>query len=705
VSKKQTLADSVPDEENDLEKHVRKMLDPREPDEEESSKIGDEALLDAKSAPDVPDKLPTKISIVDHNDINEDKPNDKNSSNPSNDTDKELEEGTEPSSDKIVDAKAHDAKSEDELDEATEANKAEPEQTKSNPKNDSKSKDNKDIDEAVDDIIATEADDLLDAEDQAVSQLEPSTKPNLIKRLIQKGKNFWKNKKARRISMAVIFIAVSLAFIVPASRYFLLNVAGVRSSASIVVLDDSTSQPLKNVSVELNGRPALTNEDGIAQFVEIKLGRAELSINKRAFASTNKTITIGWGSNPLGDTRLIPVGSQYSFVAIDYLSGKPLHKIEAESEDANAISNENGEIKLTKDVEDGQTFKVILSGNGFRDEELTLSAEDATTHTVEMVANLKHVFVSKRTGKLDVYKIDADGKNEERILAGTGGERDDLILSAHPYQDFAALVSTRDNVRTKHGYLLSTLTLMDLSSKKVTKIDQSERIRIIGWINERLIYIKIKSGASAGNPKRHRLLSYNINEGTVVELAASNHINDVEIVDGNIYFAPSDAYSSQPTLFYQIKADGRDKRSIINEEVWTISRTDLNKLVFSGPDKWWEYSIDSSQLAQLPGRPADLSLKNFVTSPDGSKNIWVDRRDGKGVLVIHETSSQQETSPPLRSLSGLSMPIRWLNNTTIVYRIISADETADYVVSTEGGESKKIRDVTALDDSEDWYYY
>lgn len=50
-----------------------------------------------------------------------------------------------------------------------------------------------------------------------------------------------------------------------------------------------------------------------------------------------------------------------------------------------------------------------------------------------MAPSRKHVFISKRSGTYDVYKVDVDGKNEEKVLSGTGSERPDAIaLSIHP---------------------------------------------------------------------------------------------------------------------------------------------------------------------------------------------------------------------------------------------------------------------------------
>src|SRR5690606_285756 len=111
---------------------------------------------------------------------------------------------------------------------------------------------------------------------------------------------------ARYATFAVLIAMLVGLGVFPTSRYFMLNTVGVRSSSSIRVVDSSTLQPLKNVEVEIHGVKGTTDIDGLATLSNIKLGKTELVIKKRAFAELKKSVTIGWGSNPLSDERLNP---------------------------------------------------------------------------------------------------------------------------------------------------------------------------------------------------------------------------------------------------------------------------------------------------------------------------------------------------------------------------------------------------------------
>lgn len=557
-------------------------------------------------------------------------------------------------------------------------------------------------DKAVDEIAAQDSDDLLAAQDEQSHQTN-NKKAGKWQRFKRGWSNWWHNPLKRRATLAGLAVALLVVGVVPSGRYFVLNNIGIRSSASVIVVDDSTQQPLKNVAVTLGSQTAATDIDGRATFKHLRLGKTKLTIKKRAFATSEKFVTIGWGSNPLVQQSLRPIGTQYSFRVTDYLSGLPLENVEALSGEANALSDAEGKIVLTLDFGDeDQSSDVEITAEGYRTETISLSTDSEENIAVQLVPERSHIFISKRSGRYDVYKIDADGKNEEKILAGSGIERDDLTLVAHPTKAYAALVSTRENVR-RDGYLLQTLTLIDIAQKTPSKLAQSERVQIVDWLGDRLVYVQIAAGASAEDPDRHQLMSYDLDSGESKQLATANYFNDVIAVGNNIYYAPSGAYSSGDAKFYKIAADGSGKTAAYNSEVWNIFRTAYDKLVLAVGQDWYEYVISSGKTTHLSGEPSNLDSKVYIDSPDRKRSLWVDQRDGKGVLLAYDVATQADKT--IHTQSGLNNPVTWLNNSSIVFRVATSNETADYVMSLNGGEPKKLKDVTNTSGVDNWYYY
>lgn len=555
-------------------------------------------------------------------------------------------------------------------------------------------------DKAVKDIVASEGDELLEVEDAIRESTAPEEPPK--KRFSLKG--LLLNKRALKLYIVLLLLGTIGAALYPTSRYVLMNLAGVRSSSTVSVVDSSTQQPLKNVAVTIGSVTAKTDSNGVAKLEKLKLGKTVLKLERIAFATSEKTITVGWGSNPLGSQALTPTGAQYKFEVTDVLSAKAIAGAEAETANATARSDEKGVITLTLPETDEAEVTVTIKAATYRTETLKLNVATKEVTKLKLAAERKHVFVSKRSGKFDIYSVYADGKDEKLVLAGSGNEKDDLTLLPHPAKDTVAYVSTRAGKKNKDGYVLNDLILLNVVDGKTTPITSIERVQLVGWVGDRLVYVAIAGGDSAANPKRNRLMSYNLEDNKSTELATSNYFNDLLIARGVVYFAPSSAYAGGTAAqFFQQKADGSEQKSLFGQEVWSIVRTSYDHFALSVGQQWYDYALGSATPKKLDVAPTSKTSRVYIDSPDGKKSAWVDQRDGKGTLIIYDIASGKETT--LSAKAGLGLPLVWLDNHTLVFRVDSKDEVADYAISLDGGETLKIKDVTKTGGLDSWYYY
>lgn len=545
----------------------------------------------------------------------------------------------------------------------------------------------------------------VDNRDVEVSDSHQNINHSKLQKVTLFFKDLWQNPKKRWSIIVAVIFAIIGSLLIPVSRYFILNTAGVRSSASVTVLDESTGQPLKNVVVKIGDIESKTDNKGFARLNPLKLGKTKLVIKKRAFAEENRLITLGWGSNPLGEQKIKPVGLQYSFDLRDFLSDKAIEDVEATSDDYSALSNKEGRLVLTIDQPEEESTSITIKAEGYRKEVIEKKTEDKEVQTVKLVPDRPHVFVSKRSGKFDVYKIDADGNNEQLVLSGTGNEREDITLVPSMDKNIVAVVSSRDGTRNRDGYLLNNLTLINLSGDEVKteQITKSERIRILGWSGSNIIYLKIKEGASAATSDREQLISYDTENSNTKEIARGNAFNVAKLINGNIYYAPSAALSPESKGFYKVKASGEDKKTIFSDEVWDLITADYDSLFFSVKNDWYEYKINEDKVLAQSGAPSNRSSKFYQNSPNTKNSVWIDQRDGRGVLIKHDI--EQNNDKVITSLSGLSSPLTWLNNSTVVFRVVNGQEIGDYVVSIDGGEFKKIKDVTNTSGVDNDRYY
>ncbi|MET1033462.1 MAG: hypothetical protein ABWX94_03105 [Candidatus Saccharimonadales bacterium] len=551
--------------------------------------------------------------------------------------------------------------------------------------------DSPETEKAVDEIIAQESDELLRVQDGTPVSTSKPVHRGFWKKIGHFFVRWWRNKWARWITIIILLAVVTAVATIPKMRYAVLNAAGVRSSASVIVLDNTTQLPLKNVTVTLNNQQAQTDIKGVAKLTGLKLGAYKLEIKRIAFAPYSRQVNVGWGSNPLGSYNLQAVGTQYTIMVTDYLSGKPIEGAEAESDQGNALADKTGKIVLTVEDVDVTSLSLRIGGGGYRAEQATLNAATARELQQVLVPDQKTVYVSKQGGKYDVYIMDLDGKNQKVLLPGTGIESSTISLVTSPDNTQAALVSQRENVRDGDGYLLYSLTFINLATGVSTVVDRAQQIVPIDWIGSRLVYRTSIAGASAANAQRNRLVSYNFESNSRIQLATANEFNVALSAKGQIYFAAS-ATDPRATLgLFRIKPDGSNRERLSEQEVWTGLRASYNTLALQVPDGWFTHTLGTKDVVKS-APPAIFESYVFVAHPKGSFELWVDVRDGKGLLLLQNNSDGQNTT--LASQVGLTRPMRWVGEKAIVFRVATSSETADYVVSPDGGTARKLADVT-----------
>ena len=554
---------------------------------------------------------------------------------------------------------------------------------------------------AVDSLAANERDAELEKRDAEIAAAFAKVDDENGHRIKRFFKAWWQNKKARWATVVVLVLLLVLAGVLPPSRAWALNLFGVRAKATLTVLDATTQLPLKNVAVRVGGSQGLTDASGHVSLAQVKLGHQTLNVTKLAFAITNRSVTINLGNNNLGSLALKAAGTQYRIKAIDYVTGAAITNAAASSGDANAEADSQGLITLTVPTSN-DSQPVIVSADGYRNESIKIAAGTTAVTTVQLVTSRHEVYFSKQSGNYDLYRSDIDGKNASIILKATGNETSTLALLPHPTADEAAVVDTRDGTHNSDGYALQNLILVNVTTGASTTIDHSERIMPIDWIGDRLVYAMAKAGASAANPSRYQLMSYDYLTNERLELDHANAFNDIVSTAGSIYYATSNQYNGGASQFTRISADGTNKQILLNNEVWNILRKDYNDFYLNTGTDNYTYVLGDAK----PNATTDTynsASRLYIDSPDGKHSLWVDQRDGKGVLLSYDIAKKTDTV--IASQVGLDYPVRWLTNDSVVYRVHSSSGTADYAIGLTSNTAKKITDVTDAAGRSLWYFY
>lgn len=554
---------------------------------------------------------------------------------------------------------------------------------------DSSVEEDPETDAAVDSIIAEESDELLDMQDEGRL---PVVKVKQGRGLGHFFASWWRKKWLRWLTILIVLGAIGGVMATPRTRYYALNLCGVRSSMTIVVVDNTTSLPLKNVTIQLGAMQAQTDVQGTARLAGLRLGDYDLRISRTGFSSSDQHLTIGWGSNPLGTYKLVAVGTQYAFRVVDYLSNKPIANVDAESDSVNALSDAQGKITLTVQDSTATTLTVTLNAAGYRSEPITLNAQSKNMPTIMLVSSQKEVFMSTDNGGHDVYSIDLDGKNKKLLLAGTGNEGTNNTLVTNADGSKAALVSIRDTNRETDGSLDQTLTLINVPDGTSTTIDRAEKINLIDWTTSALVYRTTALGSSPPATETSRLISYNPSTNNKAQLATAQQFTTVASAQGVIYYAIANEDSHTTFDFFSIHADGSGSQGLFDQEVLKSIRSTYNTMNLQTPDGWYTYTFGDPRPSRSTD-PSDLTNYSFASDPTGQLSAWISPGSAAATLQIRHADG---TNATLISRAGISYPVRWAGANAIIYRVSAGGETADYVIGTDTGDtSHKLTDVQA----------
>jgi hypothetical protein len=546
--------------------------------------------------------------------------------------------------------------------------------------------DNPETDQAVEEVTRTEGDKLLQDQDEGIEVVAPAKGHGIWGGI----KSWWHNKLARDLTITAILLAAAGLFIYPATRYWILNTCGVRASASVIITDEKTRLPLKGVKVEIGDVESKTDADGKVVIAGLKLGSQYLEINQTGFAAVEKPLIIGWGSNPLAAIELQPTGIRFTIILQDYLSEKSVAGAVATSGQATATSDKNGKIELTFASLDDAGQQVKISKDAYRSELITLADDPKQPTLVKLVTSNPAVYVSKQSGRYDVYRSYIDGKDPKVIFAGTGSETSNISLVVSPDNRFAALVSTRDNQHDGDGFLLSSLTLINVEDGSSTTLGRGAQIQLIDWIGSRLIYELVSADPAAGSSK-YIIVGYDAVANTRVQLVAAEHLNAVFSAQGTILFAVADDDSSNANTgsFYRISPDGANKQKVLDKEVWSGQRVDYNTIDLQTTEGWSAYDILGNRATDISS-PSSLTNRLYSDKPDGSQSAWVNNSDGQSQLNIYNIQTAKDQSI---QTTGVAYPVRWITSDAVVFRLVAGNEIADYAISTQGRQAYKIADV------------
>lgn len=537
------------------------------------------------------------------------------------------------------------------------------------------------------------SDGTLEVEDAVKTKDQKEAKKRAKKILGPEEKKRQKQKRVLIIGGSVGALLL-LLFIVPFTRWPILNAIGLRGTVKITVLQQGSQRPVENASVQLaNGVRTTTNKKGIAIFSHEKLGKVQLLVQKDGYGDLATSITNGLGtSHP--KLLLKAIGIKLDVDVTNWLSDAPVAGATVSYGKSTATSDGNGRASLIIPPTDKVQIEILVSAPSYLNKTVKTNVS-AASREVSLVASQKDYFISKRDGKFDIFSSNLDGSDQQKIVEATGKEDSSLLqFTVNRTNTQAILVATRDGTIT-NGKIVAGIYKIDLVKATLQKIDEGSDVQLLDWTDSGITYLKSVPSLKYDDPGLSRLMNYNAATGKLVELAQANYFSVAVTAQNKVFYLPADAYRAvEGGVLTSKDLVGGAKRTYLESKVINYgARTTYNTLgLVDSSNVNYELQINTGVTKAVDKRPG--SSLAFAISPDGQQTAWTDQRDGQGALLASPTKNITEKT--IAKAGGLMAPIRFITNDLIVVRIVTSQETADYVVSVTTGKMAKVVDVSNI---------
>jgi len=504
-----------------------------------------------------------------------------------------------------------------------------------------------------------------------------------------------KRIKRRNIIIGVLSVAVVIAvlFIVPLTRWPILNALGFRGNIAILVQDSESNETISDVDVLVDNLfVGTTDGSGQLRVSNIRLGEHSIQLEKSGYSRADEQLTLGFGTTKY-NSSLEAIGIKIDIGVKDWLNNSPVANAKISGGGSTATTDKKGRAALVIEPTDEDTV-LSIQAKGYLEKKIEVAPKVAS-RDVSLIANPKNYFISKRDGKYDIFKSNIDGTSQRKIVEATGKEDQGLLqFSVHRNNRYAILVATRDGRRVGDR-LVAGIYKVDLEEASLKKIDEGSDVLLVGWAGDSAVYTKTASDTNYDDKNFTKLMSINILNDTLAQQSSANYFQIATIVGEKVVYMAGDAYREvkTPKLVGVDPASGARQTYQSGKEVRYGNQTSYGVFEFeTSSSEFFSLNVLSGALQANDQQPGDV--QRYSLNQEANKVAYTDRRDGKGVLITRDLKNSKEKT--VARLSGLTEPVRWVSSRLVVARVATNQETADYVIDTSTGKFAKIVDVSDI---------
>jgi hypothetical protein len=524
------------------------------------------------------------------------------------------------------------------------------------------------IEDVIEDIVVSESNDLLTAEDATIDAI---SKEAVTKKKKAGLKQIFLNKKLFFV-IGLILIAI---FAFPYTRYLILG-QFIKNQYQFEAIDSTANTPVSGVTIKVNNKTLTTNSAGIARVV-LGLGSYKFSINKQYYLSKSGSIFVGLNDNKPVPVKIVATGRQIPIKVVNKLTGSPLSGVEINILNTNAKTGNNG-IAYVVLPTNTNSFSATLSYLDYQtiSTNVKLSTK-ISDNTIGLVPTGSVYYLNSSSGVINVDKSDLDGSNQSIIVAGKSTEKaNNTYLMNSPDQKYLILEAQRSG--NQPG-----LYVINTANNQITEFDSSaDSFTLIGWSGDQFLYDETNTSESVSYAGREQLKSYNA-------LTQQLNLLDQDTVNanlGNYGYQTFSNFELLPTeLVYSTMwvQSGTYDLNTLSDTIRGVQPNGLDKKDFTnflaGP-------VGSIQAARYQPAAIYFSISNTATN----QSTFYNYSEGALNQGTGLTSANFKTSYPQFYLSPSGEQSLW----TI------GDQT---FVGDQNGQNQKLVNLPAGYTAYDWY--
>lgn len=544
---------------------------------------------------------------------------------------------------------------------------------------------------AIDEVSIT--DESLEQDDKKLEQIKKDAKKK--SKLLRTSDEKKKLKRRKILGIVSVFAMISVALLVaPFTRWPILNGIGLRSTLSVQVLDESSGKPVSRAMVRVaDSEFLLADKNGVIDFQDVRLGKQRIEVQRIGYGNKSLKVTNGLRSTN-AKLLMTVIGVKIDVDIKDWLSGKVIEGAEVSYKEASAVSDKTGRASIVIPPQNEQTVRLEVQAPGYLDKAIKTDVS-VESRELSMVSAQKDYFISKRDGPFDIFSSNLDGSGQQKIIQATGKEDERFLqFSIDRTNSWGLLVSTRES-RVVNERVVAGVYSIDLKNSVLKKIDEGTDIQLLGWGDDSVSYQLSSANLGYDDPGLTKIVNFNPQAQKKKDLAQTNYFAVSAAAQNKIFYAKSDPFRdiADTALTGIDVSTGKSKTYIDGSQMRYISRPNYDTVkVIDNNGAANEIQVESGRVKAVDRSPQPSV--EFAKSPNGQTIAWSESRDGQGMLIQKNLQSSKQIE--VLKIGGLTAPIRFVSDDLVIARLITTQETADYVISLSTGRFSKVVDATQI---------